>query len=68
MRTTGLGTGALTLWLYGIMAPRYGLPPMPPEIAAIVAALLMEGLEWLGKGGVQSPPAPQDGPGLSLER
>jgi len=42
VKTAGLGTGALTLWLYGILAARYSLPVMPPEIAAIIAGLLME--------------------------
>jgi hypothetical protein len=45
MKTAGLGTGALTLWVYGILAGRYGLPVMPPEIAAIIAGLLMEGAD-----------------------
>jgi hypothetical protein len=51
VKTAGLGTGALTLWVYGILAGRYGLPVMPPEIAAIIAGLLMEGADvvkaWL---------------------
>ena len=51
VKTAGLGTGALTLWVYGILAERYGLPVMPPEIAAIIAGLLMEGADlvktWL---------------------
>ena len=47
MKTAGLGTGALTLWVYGILAGRYGLPVMPPEIAAIIAGLLMEGADAL---------------------
>jgi hypothetical protein len=39
------------LWVYGILAGRYGLPVMPPEISAIIAGLLMEGADaaraWL---------------------
>ena len=31
--------------VYGILAGRYGLPVMPPEIAAIIVGLLMEGAD-----------------------
>lgn len=47
MKTAGLGTGALTLWIYGILAARYGLPEMPPEIAAIIAGLMLEVADWI---------------------
>ncbi len=42
MRTAGLGSGALTMWLYAAFAVPFGAPPMPPEIAAIIAGLFME--------------------------
>lgn len=42
MKTAGLGTGALTTWLYSVAAAAYGLPPIPAEIAVILGGTLYE--------------------------
>lgn len=44
----GLGSGVLTLWLYGILAAHYMWEPMPTEVAAIVGYQLAAIADRLG--------------------
>ena len=41
-KMSGLGSGIVVLWAYNQIAALYGLQPMPAEVAAAIAAVLIE--------------------------
>lgn len=41
-KMSGLGSGIVVLWAYNQIAAIYGLQPMPAEVAAAIAAVLIE--------------------------
>ncbi|EKE70904.1 hypothetical protein [Oceanibaculum indicum] len=44
-RAAGLGSGVVATWLWGVIAPEQ---PMPPEVGAALAALLMGAADAIG--------------------
>lgn len=53
-KMAGLGSGVVLLWLYNdLLAPAFGLAPLPADVAAVMAAALVE---WVGLRGVGSQP------------
>lgn len=41
-RVTGLGSGIVLMWIYNQIAVAYGIEPMPPEVAGVIAGAFME--------------------------